>query len=267
MTTRLRVVLALACAALAVFAGHAYAQEVRRQEAQLRQETLERYGGEVVSLVVATHRLEVGKTIAETDVSLKEWVAELAPEEALVSLDEVVGSSVSAPVSKGQVLTRLAISAPDSSLEIPSGMVAVALSLTDRLALVAGVDVGSRVFAYRVTNEGAQLVSSGVTVVSVTNEGGALSSSKDVTVAARPADIPALLEAAADGSLRLVVPAGNVTSAAVGVTRAPSEVEPETDDDAEEETENEADAVRGSDSRERSPEALPQDTEGDGNEH
>ena len=265
MTARLRVVLALACAALAVFASHAYAQEVRRQEAQLRQETLERYGGEVVSLVVATHQIEAGQTIDENDVTLKEWVAELAPEGALVSLDEVVGSSVNSPVPKGQVLTRLAISSPDSSLEIPSGMVAVALSLTDKLALVTGVDAGSRVFAYRVTNDGVQLVSSGVTVVSVTGEGGALSSSKDVTVAARPADIPALLEAAADGTLRLVVPANNVTSAAVGVTKAPSSVEPELDDDERVDAEVEAAAEDGP--KEDSEESAPQDTEGEEDGH
>lgn len=268
MTARVRVVIALACAALAVFAGHAYAEEARRQEAQLRQETLERYGGEVVSLVVATHRLEAGESITEADVALKEWVAELAPENALVSLDDAIGSVLGAPMEKGQVLTKLALGGRTSSLEIPSGTVAVSLALSDKLALVAGVDAGSRVFAYRVAEGGVQLVSSRVTVVSVTNEGGALSSSKDVTVAARPADIPALLEAAAEGSLRLVVPASNVTAASAGVMSAPSVVEAErTADDA-----SETDADAGVTAQDDDPLNVGEDlatseTEGDGDGH
>lgn len=268
MTARVRVVLALACAALAVFASHAYAEDVRRQEAQLRQETLERYGGEVVSLVVATHQLEAGETLTEADVSLKEWVSELAPEGALMSLDEALGGVPCAPVAKGQVLTKLTLTTSASSLEIPSGMVAVSLSLTDKLALISGVDAGSRVFAYRVTDDGVQLVSSRVTVVSVTSEGSALSSSKDVTVAARPADIPALLEAAAEGTLRLVVPASNVTAASAGVTPAPSVVEPETvstDSDAKDNDTAETEQKESSPSESEEPE--PQATEGNEDGH
>ena len=240
MSAKVRIALALVCAVLAVLACQAYAQEARRQEAQLRQETLDRYGGEVVALVVATHQLETGNTVKEADVTLKEWVSELAPEGALVSLDEVIGKTLSSSVATGQVLTQLALASSDSSLDVPSGTVAVSLVLSDKLGLVSGIDTGSRVFAYRVDDVGAQLVSSSVTVVSLHSEGGALSSSKDVTIAAQPDDIPAILEAAAKGTLRLVVPASNVTSANVGVVAAPSVVEPEMDVDAEPESESDA---------------------------
>ena len=230
MTAKARIAIALACAALAVVASHAYAQEARRKEAQLRQETLDRYGGEVVSLVVATHRLDAGETVSDGDVALKEWVSELAPEGALVSLDQAVGSTLNMAVSAGQVLTELSVGSSGSSLEVPSGMVAVSLALTDKLGLAPGIESGSRVFAYRVDDRGTQLVSGKVTVVSVNAEGGSLTSSKNVTVAARPDDIPALLEAAAQGTLRLVVPAGNVSGASAGVMAAPSVVEPLADD-------------------------------------
>ena len=227
MTSKARIAIALACAVLAVVASQAYAQEARRKEAQLRQETLDRYGGETVRLVVAAHRLEAGATISEKDVALKEWVSELAPEGALMELEQAVGSTLTSNIAAGQVLTDLSIGSSDSSLEIPSGMVAVSFALTDKLGLISGVDVGSRVFAYRVDEGGTQLVSGKVTVVSIHSEGGALSSSKTVTVAARPDDIPALLEAAAEGTLRLVVPATNVSAASAGVVAAPSVVEPE----------------------------------------
>lgn len=227
MSSKARIAIALACAVLAVVASQAYAQEARRKEAQLRQETLDRYGGETVQLVVAAHRLEAGATITERDVALKEWVSELAPEGALMELDQAVGSTLTSNIAAGQVLTDLSIGSSDSSLEIPAGMVAVSFALTDKLGLVSGVDVGSRVFAYRVDEDGTQLVSGKVTVVSIHAEGGALSSSKTVTVAARPDDIPALLEAAAQGTLRLVLPATNVTEASAGVVSAPSVVEPE----------------------------------------
>ena len=240
MTAKARIAIAVACAVLAVVASHAYAQEARRKEAQLRQETLDRYGGEVVQLAVATRRLEAGATIAASDVALKEWVSELAPEGALQDLDELVGKTLSSAVAEGQVLTDLAVSSSASSLEIPSGTVAVSLALNDKLGLVSGVDAGSRVFAYRVDDGGTQLVSGKVTVVSLNSEGGALSSSKSVTVAAKPEDIPALLEAAAQGTLRLVLPASNVSAASAGVAAAPSVVEPELDDEADAESDPDA---------------------------
>ena len=230
MTTKVRIAIALSCAIVAVVASQAYAQDARRKEAQLRQETLERYGGDVVQLVVAAHQLEAGTTISESDVTLKEWVSELAPDGAVTEIDQAIGSTLSSPIPKGQVLTDLVLGSSGASVEIPAGTVAVSLALTDKLGLVSGVDAGSRVFAYRIDEGGTELISGKVTIVSVKSEGGALSSTKNVTVAAKPDDIPGLLEAAAQGTLRLVVPASNVTEASAGVVRAPSVVEPETDD-------------------------------------
>lgn len=267
MSAKVRIALALVCAVLAVLACQAYAQEARRQEAQLRQETLDRYGGEVVALVVATHQLEAGNTVKEADVTLKEWVSELAPEGALVSLDDVLGKTLSSSVATGQVLTQLALVSSDSSFDVPSGTVAVSLVLSDKLGLVSGIDTGSRIFAYRVDDVGAQLVSASVTVVSLRSEGGALSSSKDVTIAAQPDDIPAILEAAAKGTLRLVVPASNVTAANVGVIAAPSVVEPEVDIDAEAESKNELDESVDKTSADEDGSDDLGPLEGDANEH
>ena len=94
MSRRFKIVLSGAFALLAVVLCLAYGESVRAEEEARRQETLTRYGGEVVSLVVATSQLEEGQVISAGDVAKRDWVSDLVPEGAITNLDDAIGKKI-----------------------------------------------------------------------------------------------------------------------------------------------------------------------------
>lgn len=210
MSFRFRVVLSGACAVLVALLCTMYAQHVRGEAERIRQESIERYGGEVTRLVVATDVLEAGDVVGYSNVSERDWLVDLAPEGAISSLDDVLGLRVSVPVAAGAPITELNVRDDSSLPEVPEGMVAVSLPLTDRLGLSRGITSGARLVAYEVTSDGARLISNEAQVVAAPSETSGLMSSSVVTVAVPPGDMSALLAASASGDLRLAVPAADV---------------------------------------------------------
>ena len=99
------------CATLSALAACAacllYGKHVKAQAEQVRIDALERYGGEVVNLLVATRTLEYGDIIDSSSVASREWIADLAPDQALVRMEEVIGRQVTVPLAKGLPLTQL----------------------------------------------------------------------------------------------------------------------------------------------------------------
>lgn len=109
MSRRFRIVFASACALLSVMLCAVYAQHVQGEAERVRTEAMERYGGEVVSLVVASAPLEPGDVVSQSNVSTRDWLADLAPEGAVTKLDDVLGKEVSEPAPKGAPLTDVKI--------------------------------------------------------------------------------------------------------------------------------------------------------------
>jgi pilus assembly protein CpaB len=224
MSGRFRVVLALACGTLAVVACLAYAERVRADAEQVRSEAMERYGGEVVELVVAEQALEAGDVVSERNVRVREWLADLAPAEALTSIDDLVGTSVSVPVAQGAPLTKLNFRTDDAVLEAPSGHVAVSVPLTDKLGVSREVAPGSNLIAYRTHEGSATLLASGLEVLSLVGD-----RSTSIVLAVSPDDVALVLAASASGDLRLVVPADDVViDEASQAPTASTSVAPET---------------------------------------
>jgi len=142
MSRRFRLILSGAFALLAVVLCAAYAQHVREEAESVRAEALERYGGEVVSLVVADGAIEKGDVIDSSNVSVREWLADLAPTDAVTSLDDVIGTQVTVPAASGSPLTSLNFRDESEMTEVPSGHVALSLPVTDKLALTGSVCAG-----------------------------------------------------------------------------------------------------------------------------
>ena len=212
MSLRFRVALSVACAVLAGMLFAAYAGQVRAEAERERSEAIARYGGEVVGIVVATRGIEAGETISAADVAERDWVADLVPEGAATSLDDVVGRGVTVPVAKGAPVCALNFREGERALEVPEGMVAVGVPLSDRIGVPPDVAPGSRLIAYATDDDGTALVSSDVTVTGVpdaTSSGMGAS----LTLAVPPDSVPAVLSASAEGTLRLVVPADDVEDA------------------------------------------------------
>lgn len=210
MSLRFRFVFAGACAMLVALLCALYARHVRGEAERVRQESIERYGGEVVSLVVAPEGLDAGDVVGYGNVTQRDWLVDLAPEGAITSVDEALGMSVSVPVAPGAPVCELNVRDDSSMPDVPTGLVAVSLPLTDKLGLSRGVAQGSRLVAFEVSRDGARLISNGVQVVVAPAEQTGLAANTQVTVAAPPDDVPAILSASASGDLRLAVPATDV---------------------------------------------------------
>ena len=221
MGTRLRLVLALLCALAAGGAFVAYADGVRAEADRVRSEALARYGGEVVELAVATRTLEVGTVVGAGDVEMREWLADLAPEGAITSLDDVLGAEVTVPAAKGAAVTGLNFRGAASSADVP---------VTDKLGIPREVAAGARVVGYRVGEGGSSLVAAEMVVISA-SVGQGMTGTQSVTVAALPDDVTALLAASSSGELRLVMPADDVDAIPDGTAeQAPSSVPSEKED-------------------------------------
>lgn len=206
MTRRFRLVLSGACAVLAALLCLLYGRHVQQEAERARSEALERYGGEVVSLVVATEGIEAGETVDRTNVVERDWLADLAPADALTGIESVLGTQVSVPVAAGVPLTALNFRDVEDVVEVPPDRIALSLPLTSSLTVPPGLGPGSTLAAYEVTDSGVRLLSEGLTALAVPQSGSGLYSVGALTVAVAPGDVAAVLAASGEGSLRLALP-------------------------------------------------------------
>ena len=238
MTRRLRLVAAGACALLAAALCLAYGQHVRDEAEQVRAEALERYGGEVVTLVVASEGLEVGDVVDRLNVTEQDWLADLAPEDAILSLDDVLGSEITVPAAAGAPLTALNFREDEDAVEVPSGCVALTVSVTTNLGLPSATTAGTRLAAYEVDDSGVSLISDDLLVLRSTADQTSVGSRGEVTLAVAAEDVASVLAASAEGSLRLALPADDIGDLSLGTGSAPTRVDPvATEDDEDDEGE------------------------------
>ena len=196
MSRRFKVVLSGAFALLAVVLCLAYGESVRAEEESRRQETLTRYGGEVVSLVVATSQLEEGQVVSAGDVAKRDWVSDLVPEGAITNLDAAVGKKITVAAASGAPLTQLNFRETGAAVEVPPGKIAVSVPMADKLGVGEGVVAGDRLVAYRVADGAATVLAKEATVLSMPEGSRTLASGSQVmTVALSPADVSSVLAA------------------------------------------------------------------------
>lgn len=228
MSLRFRIVLSLACAALSLLAFWSYGSHVREEADQVRQEALERYGGEVVGLVVANRGIAAGEQLGISDVSEVDWLVDLAPEGSIGSLEDVLGATVTVPVAKGAPLTELNLREESVGMEVPEGRVALSIPVTDRTGVPREAHAGSVLAAYAIGDIDVRLVSADLVVLSVP---GVARGESVLSVAAWPEEVTSVLLASARGELRLVLPAEGLPPLDGS---APAEVgEPEGDEGAQ----------------------------------
>jgi Flp pilus assembly protein CpaB len=228
MSRRFKIVLSAAFAALAIVLCLAYGESVRAEEEARRQETLTRYGGEVVELVVATTELEEGQVVSAGDVARRDWVSDLVPEGAITNMDDAVGKKVTVAAASGAPLTRLNFREAGTAVDVPSGRIAVSVPMAEKLGVGEGVVAGDRLVAYRVADGAATVLAKEVTVLSIPEGTKTLASgSQAMTIALEPGDVSAVLAASAEGSLRFGLPADDVEGVGAGVPTAPTKVDQE----------------------------------------
>lgn len=226
MSKRTRIALAGACAVLAMVLCVAYARHVRGEAARDRAKMLERYGGEVVSLAVASRVIEAGESIAVTDVDVRDWLSDLAPAHAITNVDDVVGREVTVPVEEGAPLTELNFRDASQLAEIPSGHIAVSVPITEKLGISQAVAVGAHVIAFRTNEDTAELISSDALVLGVPSSAGSIAGRGTLTIAVKADEVTKVLVASTSGDLRLVVPADDVKGLVQPEARTSKDVPP-----------------------------------------
>lgn len=227
VTRRFRYLISGSCALLAAALCLAYGEQTRAQCERERTEALERYGGEVVRLVVATKPIEAGETISSNNVSERDWVAELAPEGAITGLELVEGAKVSVPVAAGMPVTELNLRNPTETVEVPDGRVALAMVADSDAGVPPGLEIGATLAAYEVGAEGVRLIANDLKVLSVPAGTAGTLSSGQLTVAVDPDDVAPLLAASGEGSLRFALPGEDSLATDGGDTSDPDNVPPQ----------------------------------------
>lgn len=229
MSKRFRIVFAGAFAVLALLCAVAYGEQVREQAEARRSEALERYGGEVAQVVVATEAVPAGDELGSANCALEEWLVDLVPEGALTSLDEVSGAPAASPLTRGMPVCDVHVAQGPGSASVPSGAVAVTVPVGERTGVPAEVGAGTRLAAFRCSDGATRLLSPDVSVLAASGQQGAREGS--LTLAVPPGDVAPMVTASADGTLRLVQPADDVED--LSASAAAGSVAPEPGADAD----------------------------------
>lgn len=224
MRRRFRLVLSGSCAVLATMACLLYGEHTREEAERARAEALERYGGEVVSLVVATETIEAGGVIDRSNVAERDWVSDLAPADAVTGIDTVLGDEVSVPVSAGVPLTALNFRDAEDAVEVPADRMALSVPVSDDMGIAASMEVGATLAAYEVSDMGVRLLADDLQVLASPQGSGGPLSSGSITVAVAPADVAQVLAASGEGSLRLALPGEGALELTQEVPVTPTEV-------------------------------------------
>lgn len=223
MRRRFRLIISGACALVAALACGVYGQHVRDEAERVRTEALERYGGEVVSLLVAPDGLEAGEVVDRQNVVERDWLADLAPEGAVVGIDAVLGEEVTVPAAAGAPLTELNFRDSEDAIDVPSGRVALSIPVTEDLGLPSSAVEGTTLAAYEVTDSGVSLLAADLTVLRAPGEHASVGSRGAVTLSVSPGGVASVLASSAEGSLRLALPADDAEGLETGAEVVRSE--------------------------------------------
>lgn len=205
MKRRTRIALSVVSGVAAALAALLYASSVRAEAQKAQQEALARYGGEVVSVCVATRDIEPGDVMDESCVAMEEWLASLLPSDAVTSMGDVLGKTATSHIPHRAPLSSQYYKKDENAVEVPTGKVAVSVA-SDPEHAVGGALVRNAVVDVYVSRDSIadRLVRARVLdTSSLANGGGDIAW---VTLAVDPASVRELLAATTKGAVTLVIP-------------------------------------------------------------
>lgn len=205
MSLRARVILALACAVLAAVLMAGYAARVRSEAAEQRKSALERYGGDTVSVYVASREIVRGEVFSDRNVEAADWLVDLLPEGAVVDKDDLLGATAAATIAKNTPISTANLSVQGATVDVPEGLVAVSVPCSNESAVGGGLSVGSVVDVYVVGSQGARLQCQGIQVLQ-TNASTSAANLSWVTLAIDPSEVESLIAAANTQKLYFALP-------------------------------------------------------------
>ena len=227
-TTKL--LLSVASGVLACVVALWYGSSVRAEAEQMRQEALAAYGGDLVSVCVATRDVDAGEVLSEANVRVEEWVASLLPEDAETSLDNLVGERATSAIPARAVISPVYLERGDGAIEVPAGTVAVSVAVDEEHAVGGALAAGDAVDVYVSTNGVADRLCR-ATVIATSAEGSEAGGAAIswATLAVEPERVSEVLAATAHGSVSLTLPDAKLPDE---TDAAPDESAPASDDEA-----------------------------------
>lgn len=211
MRRGVRLAISVASGILALVLASWYGASIRAEAARERQELLAAYGGDVVSVCVATRDVNAGELIDEGDIELAEWVAGFLPADSATSVDEVVGKRATSNIPARAVLCPVYFQERGGALEVPEGMVAVSVPVDSAHAAGGTLAYGDTVDVYLAGTGIADCICRAQVIATSADEASGTSADLSwVTIAVAPDRVSELLAATAKGSINLVVPGSEV---------------------------------------------------------
>lgn len=130
-----------------------YTEMVYAEADSKRSEALQRYGGEQVEVLVATRTIHPGETLDISNCTKKTWLSDLLPEDALLDLDDAESRQATSLILEGEVVSKSRFNNETKELDIPAGLVAIALPAEEVQAVGGSIIAGSRVDVYATGNQ------------------------------------------------------------------------------------------------------------------
>lgn len=211
VTKKTRILISVLSALLASFCFFAYVQSVRADAEKSRAEAIQKYGGELTSILVATKQIEPGETLSSSNTQVKSWISDLIPEGAITNPESVMGRTVSSVIGVGMPVVSLHLRSVASQISIPENLVGLTISHGEKYGLAERLSAGTKLAAYEVTDSLITCIASDIAVLSDDTEG-ALYTSSSVTLGLTPEQVPAVLSAYARGTLRFTLPGSKINA-------------------------------------------------------
>lgn len=185
----------------------AYGASVREAAERERRESMERYGGELVAVCVATREIEPGEELGDGNVAVEEWVSSLLPPDAAMGLDDVAGTVATSRIPERSVIARAHLRERAEGIEVPRGKVAVSVASDEEHALGGALGRGDQVDVYVSREDIADRIARATVLdtSALAVDGG---QTTWVTLAVDPSDVKEVLVASGAGAVTLVLPAG-----------------------------------------------------------
>ena len=211
VTKKTRILISVLSALLASFCFFAYVQNVRAEAEKSRAEAIQKYGGELTSILVATKQIEPGETLSSSNTQVKSWISDLIPEGAITNPESVMGRTVSSVIGVGMPVVSLHLRSVASQISIPENLVGLTISHGEKYGLAERLSAGTKLAAYEVTDSLITCIASDIAVLSDDTEG-SLYTSSSVTLGLTPEQVPAVLSAYARGTLRFTLPGSKINA-------------------------------------------------------
>ena len=211
MTKKIRILISVLSALLASFCFFAYVQSVRAEAEKSRAEAIQKYGGELTSILVATKQIEPGETLSSSNTQVKSWISDLIPEGAITNPESVMGRTVSSVIGVGMPVVSLHLRSVASQITILENLIGLTISHGEKYGLAERLSAGTKLAAYEVTDSLITCIASDISVLSDDTEG-TLYTSSSVTLGLTPEQVPAVLSAYARGTLRFTLPGSKINA-------------------------------------------------------